>query len=342
MGFQECCCCHHNLEGNYEPRRPPAEIKIVGHCIHGNNFVTCVTCKQERQKTMANLNHPYSCCCKLCVGEREAAPFTLPVGVSGSMSFTPKIEATPYKDINAFLEECLETMRTKGHDYREGNDDDLLHNFRTVAEDMGMEMEQVWYIYASKHWKAIKTFIKSGGQSESEPIEGRIKDIIVYSLLLYRMVNKGKGPEPKKTATVYFSASSLTTQQGYPLMAEPLKEVKEPSAGSLGVPIKVGGRPNPLEIDPQKMYKLIGEPGKFISPAITQHAKEIINQLEEQEKSSLPPTEPGYFPEDYGRNPVLDIPSRPLTEQQLQDIKDVLEKEKFERDDFVKGEWPKP
>jgi hypothetical protein len=283
--------------------------------------------------------------------------------VSGSfVPPSPKIDATNYPDINAFLEDCLETMRVKGHDYREGNDDDLLHNFRTVGEDADLPMEKVWYIYASKHWKAIKTYIKSGGQSESEPIEGRIKDIIVYSLLLYRMVNKGKGPEPKKEpTTIWFSpnyTSPLNVTESLPLMAEPLEElgkVFEPSsAGSFGVPIKVGGRPSPLEIDPQKMYNLIGEPGKFIPPAITQHAKEIINQLEEQEKSSLPPTtEPGYFPEDYGVNPVLDVEPKPLSQQQLQSIEDVLKKEEEQRKkwaedstkhfkDFNKGEWPHP
>lgn len=99
---------------------------------------------------------------------------------------------TGHEDIDTFLNECLETMRAKGHDYREGHDDDLLHNFRTVGEDMDIAPEKVWYIYASKHWKAIKTFIKEGGQSESEPIEGRIKDVIVYLLLLYRRVQEMK------------------------------------------------------------------------------------------------------------------------------------------------------
>lgn len=99
---------------------------------------------------------------------------------------------TGYKDIDTFLDDCLDTMRKKGHDYRQGNDDDLLHNFRTVAEMVEIPMEKVWFVYFYKHFSAMTTFIKEGGQSESEPIEGRIKDQIVYLLLMYRLSQEMK------------------------------------------------------------------------------------------------------------------------------------------------------
>jgi hypothetical protein len=101
---------------------------------------------------------------------------------------------TGYLDIDAFLDDCLETMRVKGHDYRQGNDADLLHNFRTVGNTVGVDMMKVWFTYFYKHYSAMATFIKEGGQSESEPIEGRIKDQIVYLLLFYRMVQEKKTP----------------------------------------------------------------------------------------------------------------------------------------------------
>lgn len=148
------------------------KILVIGSCSHGNNFTNCVQCAREKDVEMS---------------------------ISGSpRPVMQTIEGTPYADINEFLNECLETMRSKGHDYREGNDADLLHNFRTVGEDAGLPMEKIWYVYTSKHWKAIKTYIKSGGQSESEPIESRIKDIIVYMLLFYRMTREIKD----KNATV--------------------------------------------------------------------------------------------------------------------------------------------
>jgi hypothetical protein len=116
---------------------------------------------------------------------------------------------TGYKDIDEFLRGCLSTMHNKGHDYREGNDDDLLHNFRTVGEDMNLSPEKVWYIYASKHWKAIKTFIKEGGQSESEPIDGRIKDMIVYLLLLYRRTEDMKRDKVKHFGEIAKKADAV-------------------------------------------------------------------------------------------------------------------------------------
>lgn len=110
---------------------------------------------------------------------------------------------TGYEDIDGFLKECLETMRVKGHDYRQGNDDDLLHNFRTVADSVGSDIEKVWFTYFYKHYSAMVTYIKEGGQQESEPIEGRIKDQIVYLLLFYRMVQERKKGTLGKLGEIY-------------------------------------------------------------------------------------------------------------------------------------------
>ena len=98
---------------------------------------------------------------------------------------------TEFPDINAFLEECFSTMKSKGHDYRQGSPD-ALKNFKLDALAMEIPMEKVWYIFAAKHWKAIQTFCAKGGQLESEPIEGRIKDVIVYLLLFYKLVQEMK------------------------------------------------------------------------------------------------------------------------------------------------------
>lgn len=99
---------------------------------------------------------------------------------------------TGYLDIDIFLDECFKTMRDKGHDYRQGNDADILHNFRTVANSVDSDMEKVWFTYFYKHYSAMVTYIKEGGQRESEPIEGRIKDQIVYLLLFWKMVQEKK------------------------------------------------------------------------------------------------------------------------------------------------------
>ena len=103
---------------------------------------------------------------------------------------------TNFPDIDSFLRETFEVMRRKGHDYRQGNDADVLHNFRTVSKMVGEPMEKVWFTYFYKHLSALITFVKEGGQSESEPIEGRITDLIVYLVLFWKMVQESKDIAP--------------------------------------------------------------------------------------------------------------------------------------------------
>ena len=99
---------------------------------------------------------------------------------------------TGHESVDEFLHKTLEVMRKKGHDYRQGNDADLIHNFRTVSEAVNEPMEKVWFTYFFKHYAALATYIKEGGQSESEPIEGRITDMIVYLLLFHEIVREKK------------------------------------------------------------------------------------------------------------------------------------------------------
>lgn len=91
------------------------------------------------------------------------------------------------EEIDHIIGECLRILKVKGDDYTIGTGD-RLHNFRTVAEFTGQRMEEVLGVYLYKHIAAVFAYIKSGGQSESEPIAGRISDVIVYMLLFYKMV----------------------------------------------------------------------------------------------------------------------------------------------------------
>ena len=76
----------------------------------------------------------------------------------------------------------------KGIDYtRRGND--RLSNFKQNAEALGLSPIQVWAVYASKHWDAVMSFIKSG-HLESEAIEGRIDDLSNYLYLLEALLNE--------------------------------------------------------------------------------------------------------------------------------------------------------
>lgn len=80
----------------------------------------------------------------------------------------------------------------KGGEY--AGDNDRLANFRRNAANLDMTMEQVWAVYAAKHWDAIMQYVKdvsSGKQRERlEPISGRLDDLIVYAILMKAMVDE--------------------------------------------------------------------------------------------------------------------------------------------------------
>jgi hypothetical protein len=104
---------------------------------------------------------------------------------------------------NRVREETFERVRTltqtKGKDY--STDDDALVNFKRHAQALGLTPHQVWAVYAGKHWDAIQTFIRTLGQGHqpSEPIAGRVDDLITYlTLLMGLLVEGGHADQPKQ------------------------------------------------------------------------------------------------------------------------------------------------
>ena len=238
---------------------------------------------------------------------------------------------TGYYDIDVFLDDCLSTMQSKGHDYRQGNDNDLLHNFRTVGETVGLPMEKVWFTYFYKHYSALTTFIKEGGQSESEPIEGRIKDMIVYLLLFYRMTTNAKRNELGDTFPVSVKFPELNPPPEY---KGEKKECKMGCKCSDTVEVAVNnqlvdtnGRPTKkntlgtLNLDPNKMKMLAGviPPPPHVdpldnSPLVEDNIPEsvvessryvfgVLNERDEYEKSKY---QSEYTPTRF--NTELDVP----------------------------------
>jgi len=82
--------------------------------------------------------------------------------------------------------------QSKGGEY--SGDFDRLANFRRNAERLGLSMEHVWAVYSAKHWDAIMQFVQdlSTGKTRprSEPIQGRVDDLIVYLLLFKAMLSE--------------------------------------------------------------------------------------------------------------------------------------------------------
>lgn len=78
---------------------------------------------------------------------------------------------------------------SKGRDYT--GEEDALANLRDRPE-VGLTGGQVLWVYLDKHLRAIQRYILEG-QVESEPIEGRIHDAVLYLLLLGALVEERDG-----------------------------------------------------------------------------------------------------------------------------------------------------
>lgn len=73
-------------------------------------------------------------------------------------------------------------VQTKRPEYTEGHTD-VLHNFKVVAEELGITPVQVWYVYFRKHIASISQYAK-GGVPLSESLHSRVADAMNYLDLL--------------------------------------------------------------------------------------------------------------------------------------------------------------
>ncbi len=115
-------------------------------------------------------------------------------------------------EFRALLEEEFERIRvlnkTKGADYRRG-EDDAFANFKRTATSLGLTPQQVWAVYANKHWDAILNYCRQG-QTESEAIEDRLRDVILYSLLLLGHVLEAADVQDQQEAYETLKEAGLT------------------------------------------------------------------------------------------------------------------------------------
>jgi hypothetical protein len=93
--------------------------------------------------------------------------------------------------------ECIDLIKVKNADYSQGEQKgDRIAAFRRIARDINITMEQAWAVFCQKHWGAVMKYVKQG-TVESEPIEGRITDIINYMVLLSAIIDDNKEGEPE-------------------------------------------------------------------------------------------------------------------------------------------------
>lgn len=114
------------------------------------------------------------------------------------MQESPKFSNTAWA---ALLDRAVARIKSlaesKGGEY--SGDEDRLENFRRQGLRLGLPMEVVWSVYANKHWDSLATYIKDLNtgrkRNYSEPIDGRVDDLLVYLLLFKAMLEERAGPK---------------------------------------------------------------------------------------------------------------------------------------------------
>lgn len=99
-------------------------------------------------------------------------------------------------EFDRFVQETIEStaklLVLKGGEY--AGSDDRLANFKRGAELTGVTPLQCAFIYASKHYDAIATFVRDQAagtnRPRSESIEGRFDDLINYCILMKALVRE--------------------------------------------------------------------------------------------------------------------------------------------------------
>lgn len=95
------------------------------------------------------------------------------------------------------FQDCHELRDKAHHEYAGG--EDALGNFKRLGALLDLPPEKVLMVYAVKHLDGILAYIR-GHRSQREPVEGRIRDFIVYMTLLEGL-NKEKARKQYESNT---------------------------------------------------------------------------------------------------------------------------------------------
>lgn len=112
----------------------------------------------------------------------------------GTVKNSPEPQIFSHSRWNTLLDSTFSELRKlaslKGGEY--SGDEDRLANFRRNAEALGLKKEQIWGVYAAKHWDALMQYIKDLGENKErtrlESLQSRVDDLLVYLLLFKAML----------------------------------------------------------------------------------------------------------------------------------------------------------
>lgn len=96
--------------------------------------------------------------------------------------------------VKGTYEESARLLLVKGGEY--AGSDDRLANFKRGAALTGVTPLQCLFIYMSKHYDAVATFVRDEAagvkRERSESIEGRLDDLLNYAILAKALIAEVK------------------------------------------------------------------------------------------------------------------------------------------------------
>ena len=100
---------------------------------------------------------------------------------------------THFNEFFKHIVEEVKQTRDSGQD-EYASPSNVFEDFVQTAELTGTTPAMVLYTFLNKHMRGIGAFIR-GQKSQREDVTGRIKDAIVYLMLLWAMVEEEKNNE---------------------------------------------------------------------------------------------------------------------------------------------------
>lgn len=100
-------------------------------------------------------------------------------------------------DFDELLEKVFRIMKTKAVDYAEPGD--RLAEIRHTSEKYDIPMRKVLAVYKEKHLRSLVKWLK-GEDLKGEPVEEKLLDLIVYSLLAYKLAKEERSLTEEKLA----------------------------------------------------------------------------------------------------------------------------------------------
>ena len=88
------------------------------------------------------------------------------------------------------LSKSADLLITKGSEY--AGSEDRLANFKRGATATGVPQATVAFIYLTKHLDSVASHLRDPSRTLSEPIEGRLCDLLNYVILLAAILHEEK------------------------------------------------------------------------------------------------------------------------------------------------------